>query len=155
MRILSDKNWCVYLHRADGEVFYVGKGQAHRAVNNVQRNPVWHAVIKAHRYFDVEIVAWFDTEAEALERESAEILRHTPRANKRGWNNPSWPARIHVKSKVLDILSDRSEYYTVQQVANMLEVKETTVRLWLRNKKLKAIKAGHSWRVPLSSIQDL
>ncbi|HAH08825.1 MAG TPA: DNA-binding protein [Alphaproteobacteria bacterium] len=36
---------------------------------------------------------------------------------------------------------------TVHETAQTLKVKESTVRTWIRDKKLRAIKFGREWRV--------
>lgn len=41
---------------------------------------------------------------------------------------------------------------TVHEVADMLKVKESTVRTWIRESELRAVKLGRDWRV---SIKDL
>ena len=46
------------------------------------------------------------------------------------------------------------EFYTPEQVAQIFQVKETTVRLWLRRGLLKGIKAGHSWRIPRRAVEE-
>ncbi len=33
-----------------------------------------------------------------------------------------------------------------------MQVKETTVRLWLRRGLLRGVRIGHSWRVPQESL---
>jgi len=38
-------------------------------------------------------------------------------------------------------------YYTTEEIATLLKVDIETVRRWLRDGKLKGIKAGDSWRV--------
>ena len=42
---------------------------------------------------------------------------------------------------------------TVKEVAETLKVKETTVRSWIREKKLRAIKFGKDWRVVVNDLE--
>lgn len=44
-------------------------------------------------------------------------------------------------------------YLTPEQVARIFQVKQTTVRLWLRRGLLTGIKAGHSWRISQSALE--
>lgn len=60
-----------YLHKTvDGEVFYVGKGKAHRAWAKSGRNrsAAWHEMV-SRRGLIVEICAYWPTEKEAYEHE--------------------------------------------------------------------------------------
>lgn len=41
---------------------------------------------------------------------------------------------------------------TVHETAEHLKVKESTIRSWIRGKKLRAIKFGREWRI---TVQDL
>jgi excisionase family DNA binding protein len=43
---------------------------------------------------------------------------------------------------------------TVEQVAELMQVRDTTVRLWLQRKILKGLKIGHSWRIPRKSLDE-
>jgi hypothetical protein len=67
----------VYVHKklTDGEIFYVGKGQDDRAWSIEGRTRQW-IKIAAECGRGVEIVAWFDLEADALRLESMLILLH-------------------------------------------------------------------------------
>jgi hypothetical protein len=63
----------VYVHRdKTGNVFYVGKGQGHRAWS-LERHPIWHHYVQTrlHGEYDVEIVRsnLLNSEAEELEGE--------------------------------------------------------------------------------------
>lgn len=42
---------------------------------------------------------------------------------------------------------------TVHEVAATLKVKETTVRTWIRERKLRAIKFGREWRVDAEDLE--
>lgn len=45
------------------------------------------------------------------------------------------------------------QYLTPKQVATLFQVKETTVRLWLRRGLLRGVQVGRSWRIPQSAIE--
>ena len=40
-----------------------------------------------------------------------------------------------------------SEWITTEEIANILRVKESTVREWIRQKRLKAAKIGRDYRI--------
>lgn len=40
-----------------------------------------------------------------------------------------------------------SEWMTTEEIANILRVKESTVREWIRQKRLKAAKIGRDYRI--------
>jgi len=42
---------------------------------------------------------------------------------------------------------------TVHEVAETLKVRETTVRTWIRERKLRAIKFGREWRVDAEDLE--
>ena len=42
---------------------------------------------------------------------------------------------------------------TVHEVAEMLKVKESTVRQWIRAEDLRAIKFGKEWRVAFKDLE--
>lgn len=43
--------------------------------------------------------------------------------------------------------------YTVNEVAEMLKVDPETIRLLLRNQKLKGLKIGNSWRIEENELE--
>ena len=47
----------------------------------------------------------------------------------------------------------RKPLMTVKEVSEMLKVKETTVRTWIRERKLRAIKFGKDWRVAVIDLE--
>lgn len=47
----------------------------------------------------------------------------------------------------------RQPLLTVHDTAEMLKVKESTVRTWIRDKKLRAIKFGREWRVTMVDLE--
>ena len=42
---------------------------------------------------------------------------------------------------------------TVHEVADLLKVKESTVRAWINDRTLRAIKFGREWRVPFKDLE--
>ncbi|MBC7094892.1 helix-turn-helix domain-containing protein [Thermococcus sp.] len=47
------------------------------------------------------------------------------------------------------------KFITTKEFAEMYGVKIGTVQSWCRNKRLKAIKLGKEWRIPLSELEKL
>lgn len=43
---------------------------------------------------------------------------------------------------------------TVHDTAHLLNVKESTIRAWIRNRKLRALKFGKEWRVDTQDLED-
>lgn len=52
-----------------GGIFYIGKGQEDCANDLAQRNVYWNRIVEKHGKPHVEILAYWDTEQEALEHE--------------------------------------------------------------------------------------
>lgn len=50
---------------------------------------------------------------------------------------------------------DDIEFYTVDQVCNILELSNQTVRKLIKDEKLFAIKLGRVYRIPRSSLIEL
>ncbi len=46
------------------------------------------------------------------------------------------------------------EYYTAEEIASNLKVHPATVRRWLRDGKLRAVKVGHLWRVTEDHLKE-
>ena len=42
---------------------------------------------------------------------------------------------------------------TVHEVADALKVTEATVRIWIRERKLRAMKVGKDWRVSVADVE--
>lgn len=42
---------------------------------------------------------------------------------------------------------------TVHETAEHLQVKESTIRAWIRNGKLRAIKFGREWRITIKDLE--
>jgi len=47
-----------------------------------------------------------------------------------------------------------SELLTAQEVSDILKVKLTTVRKWIRQGKIQGVKLGKSWRVEQEDLQQ-
>lgn len=45
------------------------------------------------------------------------------------------------------------EFYTPQEVAEMLKVPRKTVYAWLQQEKLQGVKAGDLWRIPKEALE--
>jgi len=45
------------------------------------------------------------------------------------------------------------QFYTIYDVANLLQTKEATVRKYLRENKLKGYKVGKFWRIKESDLE--
>ncbi len=43
---------------------------------------------------------------------------------------------------------------TVHETAEQLKVKDSTVRAWIREKKLRAIKFGREWRIAVIDLEQ-
>lgn len=48
----------------------------------------------------------------------------------------------------------RKPLMTVHETAEQLKVKESTIRTWIRDKKLRAIKFGREWRIAVIDLED-
>lgn len=58
--------------------------------------------------------------------------------------------------KQSDAMADmlRQPLMTVHETAEKLRVKESTVRSWIREKKLRAIKFGREWRITVVDLES-
>ena len=43
---------------------------------------------------------------------------------------------------------------TVHDAASMLQVQEATVRAWIRDKRIRAIKVGKEWRIAVKDLEE-
>jgi excisionase family DNA binding protein len=48
----------------------------------------------------------------------------------------------------------RKPLMTVHETASVLKVKESTVRTWIREEKLRAIKFGREWRITVVDLEQ-
>lgn len=53
-----------------------------------------------------------------------------------------------------DMLKEYPDLMFVEQVAEALEIRKTTVYAWIRRKELPAFRAGRFYRVPKSCLID-
>lgn len=53
-----------------------------------------------------------------------------------------------------EIMIDEKKLLSVKDIASMLQLKETTVREWVRKGKIKGLKFGHQWRFRISDIEE-
>jgi excisionase family DNA binding protein len=51
-------------------------------------------------------------------------------------------------------LNSVPEYLTPRQIAQMLQVRELTVRLWIRRGLLKGVRVGRQWRVTRVALEQ-
>ncbi len=54
----------------------------------------------------------------------------------------------------LTTIPNNAEFLTPSQVAVLFQVREITVRLWLRRQLIRGVKIGHTWRVPRAAIDE-
>lgn len=47
------------------------------------------------------------------------------------------------------------KFYTAEELADYLKVSAQTVRAWIREGKLKAVKFGRSWRIADHEVQRI
>jgi excisionase family DNA binding protein len=45
------------------------------------------------------------------------------------------------------------KYYSPEEIGEQFNVKPATVRKWIREGKLKAVKLGRLWRIPEEELQ--
>lgn len=72
---------CVYSHRIDGEIIYIGMGVASRPFDKAGRTAAWKALVEKNGSYDVEILGWFDNVQAASQEERKQIMLHQPIAN--------------------------------------------------------------------------
>ncbi len=47
------------------------------------------------------------------------------------------------------------EFYTAEELADYLKISSQTVRAWIREKKIAAVKFGRAWRITKDEVQRL
>jgi excisionase family DNA binding protein len=45
------------------------------------------------------------------------------------------------------------QFFTTSEVAQLLKIKESTVRKWVREDKIDAFKLGRVWRISITSLK--
>lgn len=73
--------FCVYAHRLQGTLIYIGKGRAPRALASTQRNSKWRDAVKNTGVFDLDILGWYESSEEAARFEKQYIKEHKPLCN--------------------------------------------------------------------------
>jgi excisionase family DNA binding protein len=51
--------------------------------------------------------------------------------------------------------AEPEKMYSPEEVAELFSMKPSTIRTWIKEGKLTAIKIGNRWRVPKSAVVDL
>ena len=54
-----------------------------------------------------------------------------------------------------DMAKAKLEFYTVDEVAEIMRVKKKTVYGWIKADKLRAVKAGKAYRIPAAAVEQL
>lgn len=49
---------------------------------------------------------------------------------------------------------EHEKYYSPNEIAEKFNLKSNTVRKWINQGRLKAIKLGDVWRIPESALQE-
>jgi excisionase family DNA binding protein len=52
------------------------------------------------------------------------------------------------------VVQRREVFYTPEQVAEILNVKVSSIRRWLRDGKLEGVQIGRMWRVSHSQLEE-
>jgi excisionase family DNA binding protein len=47
------------------------------------------------------------------------------------------------------------EFYTAEELADYLKISSQTVRAWIREKKIAAVKFGRAWRITKTEVERL
>jgi excisionase family DNA binding protein len=55
----------------------------------------------------------------------------------------------------LPVMSQPDPLWTVDDVANYLRLKQETIRMMARARKIPALKVGKSWRFRMSEVKDM
>jgi hypothetical protein len=61
--------FCVYAHRHDTTIFYIGQGRLERPFQQSNRNARWHHYVKRIGWYTIEILGYFDTQTAAINEE--------------------------------------------------------------------------------------
>ena len=79
--IIHPLKFCVYTHRIADKIVYVGKGRGQRAFTSEFRNSKWRETVLPAGVFDVNIIDWFESSADAEDLEKQLIKEHKPICN--------------------------------------------------------------------------
>lgn len=82
MNIDPQKPYCVYFHLIEGVLFYIGSGVLSRSLDHgaARRNQAWNIFTNGRRV-SVEIEGYYETRAEARQKEYTAIRLYRPIAN--------------------------------------------------------------------------
>src|ERR1043166_8882766 len=75
------RRYCVYLHKARGEVFYVGRGSLDRPFSRDGRNQKWRDLVQEVGKYDLEVQRLTDDEETAKAEEIRLIQALAPSCN--------------------------------------------------------------------------
>lgn len=103
--------YCVYLHRYEETVFYVGQGRPQRPFEKERRHPAWQAMVASVGTYEVDIVFWTTDQEEALQEEARLIQLWQPSCN-RLRPSPGTPRLLRRQSQELPITERDSEAET-------------------------------------------
>jgi len=81
IKISTKEKYCVYLHKHNDNVFYVGKGVFYRPFEGLKHGKKWKDFVSTINSFDVQILLWTNDEKEALMEEKRLIKLHKPICN--------------------------------------------------------------------------
>lgn len=144
---IKSTGFCVYVHRANGQVIYVGKGVSSRPFEITRRSEKWVEAVRVAGGFDVEILEWFDSEAEALLQEARTIQDLKPTCNlmmngwKRGPEFSAMMSRVHrgkaVSTETREKISAASIGRTVSaETRAVLSLLNKGVEPWNKGRRL-------------------
>lgn len=78
---IRSKKFCVYLHKINEEIIYVGSGVASRPFSTDGRNEIWSERVSTFGEYSIEIVEWFDEKKSAANLEKSLIKKYKPCCN--------------------------------------------------------------------------
>jgi predicted GIY-YIG superfamily endonuclease len=107
--------FCVYMHRVDDKLIYIGSGTFLRAFNFSCRNGSWFNATDKCQKVTVEIVGCFPTRSAAYKHERKLIRRFRPPANLRKRHPENHPR----KSSQINIRLDPELFEKLQHIARL------------------------------------
>jgi hypothetical protein len=107
----------------EGRLFYIGKGQGGRAHSFNKRNKQWNQVVEKHGKPDVQVLANWDTEEEALDHERLLISCFRDLGHKLcnlsdgGYGNAGYKLSTEAKQKIsLSLVGNKRSVGVVQAI---------------------------------------
>ena len=142
----------------EGRLFYIGKGTGRRANAEVSRNQHWRNVVKKHGKPDVQILANWNTEAEALDHERLLISCFRDMGMKLcnladgGNSNSGWKMPEETKQKISAACKGKWSWITGKHHSEKtkLKISQTTKGKIISEdtkKKIGASKIGNKWNL--------